>query len=161
MIAAVHVEAAVARSPDEAFARFTDGLGEWWPPEYTWSGSSLVTIEMAPGEGGLCTERGPHGFRCDWGRVVAWEPPARVAFTWQISPSRVPQPDPRLASTVDVRFTAEGDRTRVDLTHTGFEWHGDGAEHYRDAMASSQGWAAILARFATPPSPVNVRHAGP
>lgn len=150
MTAAVRVEIAVALTPDEAFARFTEGLGEWWPPEYTWSGPALVAIEMSLGEGGLCTERGPHGFRCDWGRVTTWDPPARVVFTWQISPARVPQPDPRHASTVDVRFTADGDRTRVELTHAGFERHGDGAAGYRGAMASPEGWMRILQRFATP-----------
>lgn len=150
MIAEVSIEIAVALAPDEAFARFTRDLGRWWPQEYTWSGPALVALEMAPGEGGLCTERGPHGFRCDWGRVTVWDPPARVAFTWQISPTRAPQPDPRQASTVDVRFTAEGDLTRVELTHAGFERHGDGAEDYREAMASPAGWTGILRRFGTP-----------
>ncbi len=58
---------------------------------------------------GHCSERGPHGFRCDWGRVVTCEPPGKIAFTWQISPQRVPQPDPAQASLVEVRFDADGD----------------------------------------------------
>lgn len=27
--------------PDRAFATFTDGIGTWWPREYTWAGDVL------------------------------------------------------------------------------------------------------------------------
>ncbi|HYD50983.1 MAG TPA: SRPBCC family protein [Gemmatimonadaceae bacterium] len=139
----------IARPPAEAFALFTEGLGRWWPREYTWGQEALEAIGMEPRPGGLCFERGPHGFRCDWGRVVAWEPPARVAFTWQISPRREPVPDPARASRVEVRFEAVGDAaTRVTLVHDGFEWHGEGAAEYRAALASPEGWPFILERFA-------------
>jgi hypothetical protein len=23
--------------PERAFARFTEGMTDWWPPEYTWA----------------------------------------------------------------------------------------------------------------------------
>ncbi len=136
--------------PERAFAAFAERLGEWWPREYTWSQGTLEAIGIEAGEGGLCFERGPHGFRLDWGRVVAWEPPARLAFTWQISPTRVPEPDPDRASTVEVRFEAVGDTgdTEVALEHRDFERHGDGADGYAEAMGSPQGWPYILAGFA-------------
>jgi uncharacterized protein YndB with AHSA1/START domain len=140
----------VPLAPERAFARFTDGIGEWWPPEYTWSQAKLEAIGVEPGAGGMCWERGPHGFRCDWGRVLAWEPPDRLVLSWQISPSRVPEPDPERASEVEVRFTPAGDgATRVALEHRGFERHGDGGADYAAAMGSPQGWEYMLGRYAT------------
>jgi uncharacterized protein YndB with AHSA1/START domain len=138
----------VPAPPRRAFATFTEGMTSWWPPEYTWAQAALEEIAIEPRVGGACSERGPHGFRCDWGRVVTCEPPARLAFTWQISPQRVPQPDPARASLVDVRFTPEGDGTRVELAHRHFSRHGEGAESYAAAMHSPQGWPLLLERFA-------------
>ena len=134
--------------PERAFATFTEAMTSWWPPEYTWAQASLEEIAIEPREGGACYERGPHGFRCDWGRVVTCERPGRLAFTWQISAQRVPQPDPARASLVDVRFTPEGDGTRVELAHRHFSRHGEGAESYAAAMDSPQGWPLLLERFA-------------
>ena len=139
----------VPRSPERAFVAFVDGFVEWWPPEYTWSGQRLEAIGIEPRMGGLCSELGPHGFRLDWGRVLAWEPPSRLVLAWQIGPTRVPEPDPDRASEVEVRFEPDGgDGTRVELVHRGFERHGDGAEAYRAAMDSEQGWELILGRYA-------------
>lgn len=92
-------------------------------------------------------ERGPHGFRIDWGRVLAWEPPRRVGFSWQITPERVPEPNPAKAGQVEVSFAAlSPDTTRIAVTHSGFERHGESGAAYRVAMAE-QGWPIILARY--------------
>lgn len=134
-------------APDRAFAAFAD-LGSWWPPEFTWSQDVLDAIGMDSRTGGLLFERGPHGFTVHWGRVLAWEPPDRLAFTWQISPERVPEPNPAKASTVDVRFAADGaGTTRVEVAHAHFDRHGDGGDGYRAAMAG-QGWPYALERYA-------------
>lgn len=135
---------AVPADPERAFAAFVDELGEWWPAEYTWSGPVLERIGIEPRPGGACFEIGPYGFRCDWGRVTAWEPPRNLAFTWQIGARREPVPDPERASEVEVRF-GDGE---VSLEHRGFERHGDDAENYRAALASEHGWPYILARYA-------------
>jgi uncharacterized protein YndB with AHSA1/START domain len=134
--------------PERAFVRFTEGMTDWWPPEYTWANKTLERIAIEPREGGHCFEVGPHGFRCDWGRVVTCEPPRRIAFTWQISPQRVPQPDPARASIVEVRFMPDGDGTRVELAHRHFSRHGEGAADYEAAMNSPQGWPYLLERLA-------------
>ena len=135
----------VELDPDAAFARFTEGLGGWWPAEYTWSQDVLVEIGIADG---LCFERGPHGFTCHWGRVLDWEPGARLVFSWQISPARVPEPDPERASEVAVFFEPDGDGCVVSLVHSEFERHGESASEYAAAMASEMGWPYILERFA-------------
>jgi uncharacterized protein YndB with AHSA1/START domain len=148
VVAPIREAVTVNGSPERAFRLFTDGLGSWWPPEYSWSAAKLEQMQIEPRPGGRCFERGPHGFHCDWGRVKVCEPPARLVFAWQINADRTPQPDPEQASEVEVRFTsvAEG-RTRVELEHRGFERHRAGAAAYRDGMASRRGWPLLLARF--------------
>lgn len=132
---------------ERAFAVFID-LPAWWPPEFSWSGDVLETLGIEPREGGFCFERGPNGFRCDWGRVLAWEPPARLVFSWQISPDRVPEPDPAKASEVEVRFFEEGpSATRVEVAHREFARHGESAQRYRTDLAD-QGWPYLLDRYA-------------
>jgi uncharacterized protein YndB with AHSA1/START domain len=130
---------------ERAFMLFTDDLGTWWPKEYTWSGEVLEEIGIEGWLDGMCYETGPYGFRCDWGRVLAWEPPNRLVFTWQISPNREPVPDPRKASEVELRFASQDDNvTRVDFEHRNFERHGPGAQSYRDALNAEDGWPLIL-----------------
>ena len=134
---------------DQAFTTFAD-LARWWPHEYTWAANTLEDIGIEPHEGGHCYERGPNGFTCHWGTVLTWEPPTRLAFAWQISPDRVPEPDPAKASEVEVRFDPNGtDGTRVALEHRAFARHGDAGDAYRQGMASPQGWPLILDRYAT------------
>ncbi len=146
---AIQCTVTVKASPDHAFKVFTDEFASWWPQEYTWSGEVLETIGIEPREDGRCFERGPHGFECDWGRVLVWEPPRRLVFSWQISPERVPEPNPDKASKVEVRFLAEGaSSTRVELVHRAFERHGEGGAGYRAGLGSPQGWPYILDRYA-------------
>jgi hypothetical protein len=148
VIGAARSQARVPAALDVAFRRFTADFGEWWPPAYTWSQEALREIGIEPRVDGLCFECGPYGFRCDWGRVLAWEPPERITLAWHIGPTRVPQPDPRYASEVDVWFEPDADRTHVNLLHHGFDRHGEGAIEYRAAMDGPHGWDYILGRFA-------------
>lgn len=134
--------------PGHAFDVFTGAMAQWWPPEYTWSDAALEWIGLEPRVGGPCFERGPEGFRCDWGRVLLWQPPRRLVFTWQIGPTRVPQPDPERASEVEVGFHAVDGGTRVELEHRHVARHGEGADAYRAAMAAPEGWQRILERYA-------------
>jgi uncharacterized protein YndB with AHSA1/START domain len=135
----------VKASPYRAFEMFAD-LWRWWPPEYTWSGELLEEIVIEPHLGGFCFERGPEGFRVDWGRIAEWDPPRRLVMAWQIRPNRAPEPDLRKASEVEVRFVPEGHGTRIELEHREFDRHGEGADDYASAMRT--GWEAALARFA-------------
>lgn len=131
-----------------AFDLFTNKLHSWWPKEYTWAGDVLENIEIESGTNGRCFERGPHGFECDWGRVLTWDPPNRIGFTWQIAPNRVPEPDPEKCSEIDVHFEQdEDDETIVTFIHRNFEKHGEGSESYREAMSSEQGWPYILNNY--------------
>lgn len=144
----IHRSVRVPVSQERAFEHFAGALQAWWPREYTWSQEVLERIGIEAREGGHCFEEGPHGFRCDWGRVLAWEPPRRLVFLWQIAPDRTPQPNPAIASEVEVRFIEEGpESTRVDLEHRGFHRHGrQGADH-RSGLAAPEGWTYMLERY--------------
>lgn len=144
----ISIDVDVAAEPRDAFLHFTQKMGHWWPKHYSWSGETLREMIIGNEPGGFCTEVGPLGFRCDFGRVLEIEPPKRIVFTWQVGPNREPVPDPSKASKIEVTFAARADGTRVTLSHTGFSNHGAGAEQYREAMQSDQGWPLILRRFA-------------
>ena len=81
--------------------------------------------------------------------MLAWDPPRRLVFTWQIGPYRAPQPDPSKAGEVEVTFEpAANGATTVALEHRGFGHPGEGGDSYRDALASAEGWPHILGRYA-------------
>jgi uncharacterized protein YndB with AHSA1/START domain len=146
---AVHASVTVPVGPEPAFDLFVGELASWWPHEYSWSQEVLEGIGIEPREGGLCSEWGPHGFRCDWGRVLAWDPPRRLLIAWQISPRREPEPNPAKASEVEIRFGGDGDgRTIVELEHRAFDRHGDDGGEYAEMLGAPQGWPYILDRFA-------------
>lgn len=133
---------------DECFCFFVDHLHEWWPREYTWSQQSLKKITIAPYINGHCFETGPFDFRCDWGRVLEFERPYHLVFSWQINAARIPVPDPEKASKVTVSFKTLEDKTvRLRLIHSNFDKHGPDWEQYARAMNSDKGWTFILDRF--------------
>jgi uncharacterized protein YndB with AHSA1/START domain len=81
--------------------------------------------------------------------VLAYEPPERVVFSWDISPEWQIETDLSRASEVEVRFVAEApDRTRVELEHRHLDRHGDGWEGLRESVGSEDGWPVYLGRFA-------------
>ncbi len=132
----------------DAFVAFTEHFQLWWPKAYTLSKDTLSEIGIEPSEGGFCFEIGPHGFRCDWGRVLQWDPAEALRFTWQLGANSAPQPNPDLASEVSVCFKQNEDgSTRVVLTHKNIERHGEGAAQYRDELASEYGWPYLLKQY--------------
>ncbi|MDR6288900.1 uncharacterized protein YndB with AHSA1/START domain [Inquilinus ginsengisoli] len=143
-----------------AFDSFANRLGCWWPLEYTYGQAAFDTAAIEPRAGGRWYERDRHGRETGWGEVRAFEPPSRLVLAFAICPQRAPGP-PEKASELEIRFTSEGSRTRVELEHRGFERHCEGAALLRDAMASSQGWPLILAAYARALRPLTVVGARP
>jgi uncharacterized protein YndB with AHSA1/START domain len=82
---------------------------------------------------------GTDGSECRWSRVLAYEPPDRVVFSWDINTEWKVETDPARCSEVEVSFTADGpSTTRVVLEHKHLDRHGDAWETLRDGLAS--GW---------------------
>jgi len=130
---------------NQAFKKFLNELNEWWPKEYTWSQEALQEIRINGKKDGLCTEIGPHGYRCDWGRVTELVENQKIELKWQIGPMREPVPDPAKASDLEIVFEENGtSSTTIKFEHRNFANHGDGAEKYLQMMDGSQGWDYIL-----------------
>jgi uncharacterized protein YndB with AHSA1/START domain len=139
------VEAPIER----AFTVFTDGFGTFKPREHNLLEAEIAETVFEPRVGGNIYDRGVDGSECRWARVLVYEPPNRVVFSWDISPQWQIESDPDKTSEVEVRFIAETpDRTRVELEHRNLDRHGEGWESERDGVGSDQGWPLYLNRFA-------------
>ena len=138
----------IVEAPQErAFRVFTENIDRWWPRTHKIGKAPLKAAVLEPRENGRWYEVGEDGSQCDWGRVLAWEPPRRLVLAWQVSAQW--QFDASLVTEVEVTFTPEGPRrTRVDLEHRDLERFGPGAEQVRGAFDSQQGWGGMLESFA-------------
>jgi uncharacterized protein YndB with AHSA1/START domain len=133
---------------ERAFRVFTDSFTTWWPPDYHIGGAAMAEAILEPREGGRWYERGVDGTECDWGRVLAWEPPHRLVVTWQVNGHWQFDADPAHASEIEVRFTAAGpEQTTVELEHRLLDRLVDG-QALRDGISGGGGWSAILELFA-------------
>jgi uncharacterized protein YndB with AHSA1/START domain len=143
--ASIVVEAPVER----AFRVFTEEMSSWWNPDHHILQAELAGMVFEPRVGGHIYDRGVDGSECRWARVLAYEPPNRVVFSWDITTQWQLETDPERTSEVEVQFTPEGaDRTRIELEHRGLDRHGPGWEGTRDAVGSPGGWPDGLRRFA-------------
>jgi uncharacterized protein YndB with AHSA1/START domain len=134
---------------ERAFSVFTDEIGSWWNPEHHILDAELAEMVFEPRVGGHVYDRGVDGSECRWARVLAYEPPNRVVFSWDINPQWQLETDLERTSEVEVRFVAEEpDRTRVELEHRNLDRHGEGWERMRDAVGSDEGWPVGLRDFA-------------
>jgi uncharacterized protein YndB with AHSA1/START domain len=134
---------------EKAFAVFTERLGDFKPHEHNLLGSPIAETVFEPRVGGHIYDRGTDGTECRWARVLAYEPPQRVVFSWDIGPTWQLETDPGNASEVEVTFSADGpDRTRVDLEHRHIDRHGPGWEAVADSVGHDQGWPLYLTRYA-------------
>jgi uncharacterized protein YndB with AHSA1/START domain len=156
------ISSIVVDAPAEtAFAVFTDDIASWWSPDHHILQAPLASMVFEPRVGGSVYDVGTDGSECRWGTVLAYEPPQRLVFTWNITLQWGIEVDPAKASEVEVRFVPEGDaRTRVELEHRHIDRHGDGWEGMRDAVASPGGWNQGLERFARRLQGVPVSDAG-
>jgi uncharacterized protein YndB with AHSA1/START domain len=145
--AAIRKHVRVKALPARAFEIFTAGMSQWWLKTHTINPtkSPLKDIVIEPREGGRWFERGEDGSECQWGKVLAWEPPTRLLLAWQISAQW--QFDPNLVTEVEIRFTPDGNGTKVELEHRHLERLGDTAEAMRQAF--ERGWGSLLEEFAT------------
>jgi uncharacterized protein YndB with AHSA1/START domain len=148
------VEASVAASIvvdapiERAFRVFTEEFGSFKPREHNLLAAEIAETVFEPRVGGHLYDRGVDGSECRWARVLAYEPPHRVVFSWDISPQWQIEPDLSKTSEVEVRFVPEApDRTRVDLEHRNLERHGEGWEGVRAGVAGDEGWPLYLKRY--------------
>jgi uncharacterized protein YndB with AHSA1/START domain len=134
---------------ERAFAVFVERFGDFKPKEHNLLGSPIAETRFEQHVGGHIFDRAEDGRECRWARVLAYEPPDRVVFSWDISPYWQLEADEAKASEVEVRFVAETPhRTRLELEHRNLDRHGPGWEGVRDGVADDAGWPLYLARYA-------------
>jgi uncharacterized protein YndB with AHSA1/START domain len=139
------VEAPIER----AFAVFTGRLGDFKPAEHNLLAAPIAETVFEKHVGGHIYDRAVDGTECRWARVLAYDPPDRVTFSWDISPRWQIETDPEHTSEVEVRFIAETpQRTRVELEHRHIDRHGPGWPSLRDGVAGDQGWPLYLDCYA-------------
>ena len=139
------VDAGIAR----AFTTFTERFGDFKPPEHNLLAAPIAETVFEPRVGGHIYDRATDGSECRWARILAYDPPHRVVFSWDIGPQWQVETDPELTSEVEVRFVPEGpDRTRVELEHRHIDRHGPGWQSVRDGVEHDRGWPLYLARYA-------------
>jgi uncharacterized protein YndB with AHSA1/START domain len=147
--ATVQKQIVVEAPLERAFSVFTEEFDSIKPRDHNMLDVDIAESVFEPREGGRIYDRGVDGSECQWARVLAYEPPNRVVFSWDINPQWQVESDLEKTSEVEVRFIAETpERTRVELEHRNLGRHGEGWEGMREGVGSEGGWPLYLDRFA-------------
>jgi uncharacterized protein YndB with AHSA1/START domain len=145
----VRHDVVVRGTPAQAFAAFTERMDEIKPKEHNLLSAPIVSTTFEPRVGGHIVDRAEDGSECRWARVLAYDPPSRLVFSWDIGPTWQLEQQPENASEVEVRFIPEGPHhTRVELEHRHLDRHGPGWPAVRDGVDDAQGWPIYLTRYA-------------
>jgi len=128
---------------ERAFSVFVEQMETWWPEANRTGAQPFQTIFIEPRAGGRWYERDARGSASDWGQVIEWDPPRRVALSF------------RGAGKLEVRFSAHDSFTLVqiepcDTYHAKSNWvlHAGAVPlHVPPALMQFE-WADILAEFA-------------
>jgi len=137
----------VRAGQQKAFDTFVGGMGGWWLKTHSLVESGQKDVVIEPRAGGRWYEIGNDGSEKPWGRVLAWEAPERVLLAWQLNAEFTY--DETFETTVEVRFTPDGDHTIVDFEHRDLERYGENAQAVRGADDSGMdgGWGELLAKY--------------
>jgi uncharacterized protein YndB with AHSA1/START domain len=142
----VNREITVDAPVERAFQVFAERFDTWWPRSHKIGAADMQEAVLERRTGGRWYERDADGSECEWGTVLAYEPPHRLVLTWQIGPDWQYHADQ--ASEIEVNFTPAGERTHVTLEHRHLERHGEGAAQLRDVIATDAGgWAGLLVLY--------------
>jgi uncharacterized protein YndB with AHSA1/START domain len=138
----------VPLEPGAAFELFADRFGDWWPKDsHHIADADAAEVFLDARPGGRWYERSDDGEECDWGTVLEVERPNRILLAWQLTPEWKFDPDRENATHVEVTFNAEQDHTRVTLTHSGFEVHGEAGAAMRESVGGDGGWAQLMGLY--------------
>jgi len=132
-----------------AFDVFTRDFGKIKPREHNLLAAPIAETVVETHVGGHIIDRGTDGSECRWARILMYDPPGRLVFSWDISPHWQVETDPDRTSEVEVTFTVlDPDHTRVEIEHRHLDRHGDGWTGVRDGVSTDEGWPLYLSRYA-------------
>jgi uncharacterized protein YndB with AHSA1/START domain len=146
-IAPVRYELTVPISAPQAFKLFTEGFNTWWIGHHIGE-ADLAEAVLESKVGGRWYERDVDGSECEWGTVLAYEPPGRLVVTWQLNDQFKYDPDPEHASEIEVLFTEQDGQTKVNFEHRLIERLGPNAVELAERFVQAGGWPGILDLFA-------------
>ena len=124
---------------DEAFRIFTADMLSWWPVETHSIHKRVAEIVLEPRVGGELFEVSVSGEKGHWADVLEWEPPSRLVLAWNISNGD------ESPTEVEVRFLPEGDGTRIELEHRGWERLAEDGAGRRESYDG--GWDVVLGTY--------------
>jgi len=125
---------------EEAFRVFTSDAISWWPIQtHSIHEDKVQEIVFEGREGGEVYEVSTTGETGHWATVLTWEPPSRLVLAWNVMKS-----DP-LPTEVEIRFSPDGDGTRVELEHRGWEAFREGGADKRASYDT--GWDYVLGLY--------------
>ena len=134
----------VALPVEAAFNLFTQGFTTWWPlAAFSVGAADAVSCHIEEHEGGRVYEIDKDGTESPWGVVLAWEPPHRFMMSWH------PGREEDTAQELEVLFEAEGDGTRLEVSHRGWEVLGEKGAEFREGYVT--GWEIVLGHSPSPP----------
>jgi uncharacterized protein YndB with AHSA1/START domain len=139
MIEVVRKTVTVDCAVEEAFRIFTVDALSWWPVESHSIHETVSEIVFEPEAGGEVYEVSPSGEKGHWATVLEWEPPGRLVLAWNILNAEASPTE------VEVRFLADGDGTRVELEHRGWERLAESGEAKRSSYDT--GWDFVLGKY--------------
>ena len=96
-------------------------------------------MTFEPRAGGRIFERTPAGEEHDWGEVLEWDPPRRLAYRWHLRQDRED------ATRVEISFAPAAEGTAVTIVHSGWERLGARAAELRER--NIRGWSGLLEHF--------------
>jgi uncharacterized protein YndB with AHSA1/START domain len=129
----------VACAPEHAFAVWAERTSLWWPAGHSVSGEAALTVTFEPRRGGRIYERTPAGEEHDWGEVLEWKPPRRLAYLWHLRQDRAD------ATRVEIGFAPVPGGTRVTIVHGGWERLGARGAGLRER--NQRGWRGLLGHY--------------
>ena len=82
----MRTEIVVEAPIERAFRVFVEDFDRIKPREHNMLAVDIAETVFEPRVGGHIYDRGVDGSECRWARVLAYEPPDRIVFSWDISP---------------------------------------------------------------------------
>jgi uncharacterized protein YndB with AHSA1/START domain len=128
-------------TPEHAFAIWATRTSLWWPHGHSVSAAPGLTVTFEPRPGGRIYERTPEGVEHDWGEVLVWEPPRRLAYLWHLRFDRAD------ATEVEITFApgTGGHGTAVTIVHRG--WERLGAKGPERRERNRRGWDGLVPHY--------------
>lgn len=124
-------EIALSCSPEHAFRAFTEHIDLWWPRTHRKSRAHAMRFS-----GDALIQTAADGSEWTMGRVLAWEPPYRLALDWFAGAVTDP-------TNVDISFASEDGGTRITIVHRPLT--PEAIKHWPNRVGTFiGGWEAVL-----------------